>query len=310
MTALDVAFGVGPTPIAMLIVLLVLVAVVSLVLGGGSQALGRLVDRRWPADEALTPSELLWGEVGGHVQKAFPGLDPEIARDLSPYVRETKVKAGAPIVEAGEPATHYFLVIKGEVEVESASPTRLKPGQHFGDRDILHRSAVSATVRAVADTTLVSLPADDYIAGLALSADLEDADYVDHAMADLAATAPAAAAAPPPTPAAPAPVAPPAPVVETPPPPPPAPEPEPVMDIPPPAPAPEPAPAPAAGWADATHTASGELDGFPLPEGETATRVLAVGTEVVRIEGLPGWSHVRTQDGWQGWVRDAGLTPR
>ena len=35
----------------------------------------------------------------------------------------------------------------------------------------------------------------------------------------------------------------------------------------------------------------------------------AAGTEVQMFETLPGWAHVRTEDGWVGWVADADLGP-
>jgi hypothetical protein len=284
--AIDVGLGIGPTPLIMLITVLLLVAVCGSIFLLGSQLFGGLVDKRWPADEALTPSELLWAEVGGHVQKTFPGLDPEIAQDLSPFVTERKFATGDTIVEVGLPAVAYHLVVKGEVLVQSDPPQTLGPGGHFGGDDIVRRRASSHSVVASADSTVISLPADDYIAGLALGAEVEDDEYVDHALAEIvsASRIPAPASATP-------------------------------MDLSPPAPqapqTPQTPPPAAAGWADATHVVGGaDLPGYPLPEGETATVTLAAGTEVLWVEGLPGWAHVRTESGWQGWVRTDGIAAR
>ncbi len=301
--AIDVGLGFGPTPIIMLVTVLLLVLVCGALFLLGSQLFGGLVDKRWPADEALTPSELLWAEVGGHVQKTFPGLDPEIAQDLSPFVTERKFATGDTIVEVGLPAVAYHLVVKGEVQVQSDPPQTLGPGGHFGGDDIVRRRASSHSVVASADATIISLPADDYIAGLALGAEVEDDEYVDHALAEIVS----AARIPAPASATPMDVNPPAP----------APAPPPAAEV---APAPA-APAAAApqapqsaaapGWADATHVVGGaDLPGYPLPEGETATVTLPAGTPVLWVEGLPGWAHVRTETGWQGWVRTDGIAAR
>lgn len=303
--AIDVGFGFGPTPIIMLISVFVLVFVFGGLLLLGSQALGGLVDKRWPADEALSPSELLWGEVGGHVQKTFPGLDPEIAKDLSPFVKERKVSAGETIVEAGLPAVSYFLVVKGSVTVQANPSVTLGPGDHFGGDDIVRRHANSHTVVAAEDSTLVSLPADDYVAGLALGAEVDDDEYVDHALQEIVA----AGRLPAPTAAQPMDVSPPAAAAPASAPAPAEPAPAAAAQTAPQAPA-EPAPA-AAGWAEATHVVGGDdLPGYPLPEGETASTTLRSGTPLLWVEGLPGWAHVRTEAGWQGWVRTGGIQPR
>ena len=71
------------------------------------------------------------------------------------------------------------------------------------------------------------------------------------------------------------------------------------------APAPPPLAAPFPG---ATHrVVAPELPGYALPAGDTATRVLGAGTGLQQVEGLPGWLHVRTVDGWQGWVSEHGV---
>ena len=332
--AIDIGLGFGPTPLVMLTTVLVLVVILAGIFLLLSQIFGGLVDKRWPADQALTPAELLWGEVGGHVQKTFPGLDPEIAEDLSPFVVERKLAAGDTIVEAGLPAVQYHLVVKGEVLVHSDPPVTLGPGGHFGGDDILHRSANSHTVVASAESTIISLPADDYIAGLALGAEVDDDEYVDHALQQIvnagripapAAAAPMDLSPPTPTPApadhepppqpAPAPAAdaPPAqPAPEAAPQPPAA---QPAAQTPPPQPEPQTAPPPAAaapvGWADATHrVGDADLPGYPLPEGDAATVTLPAGTPVLWVEGLPGWAHVRTEGAWQGWVRTDGIVAR
>ncbi|CAN0460675.1 unnamed protein product [Phaeothamnion confervicola] len=60
-------------------------------------------------------------------------------------------------------------------------------------------------------------------------------------------------------------------------------------------------------WSSATHRLSGDLPAYLLPAGDAVTRTLPSGSEVQVVESLPGWAHVRTSDGWQGWINDAAL---
>ena len=69
-------------------------------------------------------------------------------------------------------------------------------------------------------------------------------------------------------------------------------------------------PPPAPAWPAATHRVAADLPAFGLPAGTEVTRTLAAGTLVQQLESLPGWAHVRTADGWQGWVADNGLVRR
>ena len=53
--AIDIGLGFGPTPIIMLTTVLVLVLILAGIFLLLSQVLGGVVDKRWPADQALTP---------------------------------------------------------------------------------------------------------------------------------------------------------------------------------------------------------------------------------------------------------------
>jgi hypothetical protein len=271
------SLGLGPTPVAMLIVGLV-VALVGLVVFGLFSLAGRsLVDKRWPANEPLTPSEVLWGESGGHVSKTFPGLDPVMARDLTQYMRTKKVAPGEPVVEAGDLATAFVMLKSGSAEqVDASGATQvLKPGATIGADDIIRRNPYTVTVRATAPTEVMLLDAEDYLAGVALGMSDDDDDYVVHVLGQYLESGPAAPPSPPPMYA-------------------------------PPTPTPS---GPRKAWAAATHAVRTPTSAFLLPAGDTATRQLAAGTEVQMFETLPGWAHVRTEDGWVGWVADADLGP-
>jgi hypothetical protein len=75
--------------------ILVTVLVLAVVAGAGLVLLTTLatplVDRRWPADEPLNPTEMLWGESGGYIRRHFPGLDVEIGKDIKIQFTEVKV---------------------------------------------------------------------------------------------------------------------------------------------------------------------------------------------------------------------------
>lgn len=292
----------GPTPIAMLISVLLVGIVLLVVLLIASQAGGKLVDKRWPANEPLTPSEVLWGESGGYVKKTFPGLDPVIGRDLTQYITTKKVPAGTALVEAGDLPTQFIMLKSGAAAVDGGAT--LKPGDSIGGDNIITRTPHQAAVRTTAASEIASLEAEDYLAAMALGMSDDDDDYVVHVLGgyfEEPTAAPATAAAatttmvadPPrvaPAPPAPATMAPPTPTA-----------------APPPAPAPAPMAPPAApGWG--THRVNvAELPAYSLPAGAQVTRTLAGGTAVEQLEALPGWAHVRTADGWQGWVPDHGL---
>jgi hypothetical protein len=284
----------GPTPLALLISVVAVGLVLLLVLVLASQAGAKLVDKRWPANQPLTPSEVLWGESGGHVKKTFPGLDPVIARDLTQYISTRKVPAGTALVEAGDLPTQFMLLKSGAAEVDGGAA--LKAGDSIGGDNIISRTPHQAAVRATAASEVVSLEAEDYLAALALGMSDDDDDYVVNVLGSYFEAEPRAAAASGGTATAVA--APPRPVGAMPPP-------VPTSVAAPPAPA-GPPPAP---WPAATHrVAAAELPGYALPAGDQPTRILAAGTQVQQFESLPGWLHVRTADGWQGWVSEHGVS--
>ena len=136
-----------------------------------------IVNRRWPADEPLDPTEMLWGESGGYIKRHFPGLDVDLGKDINSQFTEVKVPAGEAIVEQGDPATHFYVVKTGQVEVFQELPDgserpirRHGPGDTFGEVGILRRTPRTATIRAVEDVVVMQLPAEEFVAGVAFSA--------------------------------------------------------------------------------------------------------------------------------------------
>ena len=91
MLAIDLdVFNVGSTPLQMLLVVLVLTVIVALVIMLVTQVFSPYLNRRWPATVPLSPTELLWGEAGGHVKRTFRGLDLEEQKDVASQLDRTQ----------------------------------------------------------------------------------------------------------------------------------------------------------------------------------------------------------------------------
>ncbi|HTN79404.1 MAG TPA: cyclic nucleotide-binding domain-containing protein [Acidimicrobiales bacterium] len=173
---LDV-FNVGSTPLQMLLVVLILTVIVGLIIMLVTQVLSPYLNRRWPPTAPLSPTELLWGEAGGHVKRTFQGLDLEEQKDLASQLNERKVPAGAAITSQGDPATAFYMLKAGSAEVvqvgADGNERKLRDyaeGDSFGEVAILERSPRTATVRALTDCVVLELPAEDFVAASAQTA--------------------------------------------------------------------------------------------------------------------------------------------
>src|SRR5204863_2318600 len=109
--------SISSTPLEMLLIALLLAIVAAFGFFLATVIGAPLVDRRWPADEPLNPIEMLWGESGGYIQRTFRGLDLGTSKDLAAQFIEHSYKAGDTIIEQGEPASHFYVIKDGSVEV-------------------------------------------------------------------------------------------------------------------------------------------------------------------------------------------------
>ncbi|MEY2422327.1 MAG: cAMP-dependent protein kinase regulator [Acidimicrobiaceae bacterium] len=279
------------TPLEVLVVGLILAAVASLGFFLFTIVGSPFVDKRWPADEPLNAIEMLWGESGGYIQRTFRGLDLGVSKDIAAQFQEVKYKAGDTIIEQGDPATHFYVVKDGNVEVSQTVDigtarredviNQFGPGQSFGETAILRRSARTASVRALSDCTVLELSAEDFVAGAALSAaeDNELLARVDSYMQADAARASSAKGA--------------TGIgfltreearVDT---------------------------APAAGGWRATHRVPNELSAWAEPDpGAAPIAQLPAGLDVSVIEERGSWARVTAENGWEGWVDGRGLETR
>ena len=100
----------------------------------------------------------------------FGQLSPERRSALAMKLSPRQAKAGETVVRKGDRGDLFYLVGAGQLEVlgdGDARVTLLGPGDHFGEIALLSDVPRTATVRAVGDATLLTLPKEAFIEGIA-----------------------------------------------------------------------------------------------------------------------------------------------
>ncbi len=99
--------------------------------------------------------------VNEYVAKAIPQLDHHLMLEATRNLEELHFEAGATIIREGELAEKFFIITKGVVEVVLYIPggsevivTELKPGQFFGEIELLQGGRNRATLRAAAQSNV------------------------------------------------------------------------------------------------------------------------------------------------------------
>jgi voltage-gated potassium channel len=101
-----------------------------------------------------------WGMVAR--VPVFSGLSASEIADIMQLLRAQQIDTGEVLVRRGEPAHSMYFVAAGEVEIELPHErVRLGAGHFFGEIAALRRARRSATVTAVARTSLLVLDAHD-----------------------------------------------------------------------------------------------------------------------------------------------------
>jgi CRP-like cAMP-binding protein len=92
------------------------------------------------------------------------GLDEATVKFLSERAVQSKISAGSIVLHEGEVGNRFFLIQSGEVRVcknfgqpDEVELIKLGKGDFFGEMCILETLPRSATVQAMADSTLYSL---------------------------------------------------------------------------------------------------------------------------------------------------------
>lgn len=92
----------------------------------------------------------------------FSGLSAGQIADIMKLLQAQRVEAGAVITRRGETAHSMYFIADGEVEIDVKKESiRLGSGHFFGEIAVLHQARRSATVVALANTSLLVLGAQD-----------------------------------------------------------------------------------------------------------------------------------------------------
>jgi ABC-type lipoprotein export system ATPase subunit len=93
--------------------------------------------------------------VNEYVAKALSTLTIDQLALVTRQLEAQTYTPGAPIVRQGEPADQFYIITKGQVEIQLHQPngpaipvTTMRPGQYFGEIGLLRGGARTATVRA------------------------------------------------------------------------------------------------------------------------------------------------------------------
>ncbi len=100
------------------------------------------------------------GEISDeHISSAFPLLNKAEQVQLFSKLEPVNYPPGSTIIKKGDPATHFYILVKGHAEVVLTHPTggemvvgHLEAGQFFGEMGILEGGRRTATVRAASDS--------------------------------------------------------------------------------------------------------------------------------------------------------------
>jgi cytochrome P450/CRP-like cAMP-binding protein len=132
----------------------------------------RIVERRAPAPAVSMPS----APVPDQISEALPALSREQVQHLVAHVARADFAPGATIIQQGERADRFFMLVSGEAdvvkEVADRPPQvvhRLRAGDYFGEIGLLQNVRRTATVRAATAVQVLSMDRETFTALVAES---------------------------------------------------------------------------------------------------------------------------------------------
>jgi predicted MFS family arabinose efflux permease len=98
----------------------------------------------------------------------FAPLEPEVLESVAAQAEPAAVKGGETIFRQGDPGERFYVIRSGEVEVliDGVRARVEGPGDYFGEIALLRDVPRTATVAALADTELLSVDGQDFVAAV------------------------------------------------------------------------------------------------------------------------------------------------
>jgi predicted MFS family arabinose efflux permease len=98
----------------------------------------------------------------------FEPLPPATLEHLAGSLAPVAVRAGSPVFRAGDRGDRFYVIADGEVEValDGRAPQALGPGGWFGEIALLRDVPRTATVTALADSHLLALDREEFVAAV------------------------------------------------------------------------------------------------------------------------------------------------
>ncbi len=122
-----------------------------------------------PLDQPLSEAEG-WSELAPALPPVgiLAGLSDRSLENLAPYGKYHHYDAGAEVIREGAPQDRLYIIVMGKlvitalVDGREVSLNETSEGECIGEISLLAPGPATATVRAVAKTTLWSMDADDF----------------------------------------------------------------------------------------------------------------------------------------------------
>lgn len=102
-----------------------------------------------------------------YISNALPLLNKSEQVQLLSRLEPVNFASGATIIKQGDPANHFYIMVKGRAEAVVSHPTggeiivgHIETGQYFGEMGIMEGGKRTATVRATSDNDVVVMQLD------------------------------------------------------------------------------------------------------------------------------------------------------